>query len=641
MTTKVSVVIPAYRSGDGIYRAVGSLAAQTLPNDEFEVVIVDDGSPDDTYDRLRSIRDSHSNVRIARIENSGWPSRPRNVGIDMAHGEYVLFMDHDDYLYPDALRSSYDYASANNADVLSPKESKTTDVGWGISDFTRNIPNARDSVGIASLLPMMPHKFYRRQFLNQHSIRFPEGSRMLWEDVYFNIEVYRYASVISVLSDTPVYRWVHTGVNNSSTYGPDSQEFWDKLQRLFAFIAQALPGDEFADARDAMFLQQYRTRVLGRFNQMLSRGAGVEARTSLQSARRILDAFVPERFDRKLGKVLQARAKLLRAGRLELMRDLSAYDADTAAVSRSESVRWGDRALSVVAETCWGPAPEKPLQFLERDGKILRPVPPEIEAALPASVLDVTDDIRAAEGTVTITSRDEYVTWAVATTSDVRLNSAAEHRVGALVSTQASVDMNAAAFGRPLEDGVWDFHVRTSWLGVIGHRGLRTATAPRCALIDGRAAVAYRNTTGTLSLDLGQNQRSIVAHGGPAVDRATFTRSGLRVKFTLPLDSVYVAGQTQLPGTVGLWPFGRLTARILSSYRVARLRTIGPWASRILPGTPAELSGGEDGAVLTGEFRAFPGVYTLICRFGRHSAATPIRVHVSLTGRVAFVRLAD
>src|SRR5690606_24376224 len=78
---KVSVVIPTYASPpDRLESLVSSLDAQTMPTDDFEVIFVDDGSPDDTWDRLETIKRQRSNVRTERIENSGWPSRPRNVG---------------------------------------------------------------------------------------------------------------------------------------------------------------------------------------------------------------------------------------------------------------------------------------------------------------------------------------------------------------------------------------------------------------------------------------------------------------------------------------------------------------------------------------------------------------------------------
>ena len=100
---KISVVVPTFNPGELLNRVVRSLETQTMPAEDFEVIFVDDGSPDDTWQQLENIRDTHSNVRIERIEHSGWPSKPRNVGLELSQGEYVLFMDHDDELYPRAL----------------------------------------------------------------------------------------------------------------------------------------------------------------------------------------------------------------------------------------------------------------------------------------------------------------------------------------------------------------------------------------------------------------------------------------------------------------------------------------------------------------------------------------------------------
>ena len=114
---KISVVVPTFTPGELLNRVVRSVEAQTMPAEDFEVIFVDDGSPDDTWQRLETIRDSHSNVRIERIEHSGWPSKPRNVGLELSRGEYVLFMDHDDELYPRALEAGYAMAARNHADV--------------------------------------------------------------------------------------------------------------------------------------------------------------------------------------------------------------------------------------------------------------------------------------------------------------------------------------------------------------------------------------------------------------------------------------------------------------------------------------------------------------------------------------------
>ena len=115
-----------------------------MPAWDFEVIFVDDGSADDTWQRLQDIRDTHMNVRIERIEHSGWPSKPRNVGLDLARGEYVLFMDHDDELYPQALEAGYALAARNHADVLNGKETRTDQSKWAIEVYTANIDNAID-----------------------------------------------------------------------------------------------------------------------------------------------------------------------------------------------------------------------------------------------------------------------------------------------------------------------------------------------------------------------------------------------------------------------------------------------------------------------------------------------------------------
>ncbi|MFT4234747.1 MAG: glycosyltransferase family A protein, partial [Microbacterium sp.] len=122
---KVTVVVATYRSGEGLMRLIDSLDAQTLPRDEWEAIFVDDGSPDDTFERLQKLAETRPNMRVERIENTGWPCRPRNLGTDLARGEYVLYSDHDDIIYPDALRAGYEFAHAAGADALNAKEART------------------------------------------------------------------------------------------------------------------------------------------------------------------------------------------------------------------------------------------------------------------------------------------------------------------------------------------------------------------------------------------------------------------------------------------------------------------------------------------------------------------------------------
>lgn len=83
---KVSVVVPAFNSGPYLEKLVASLLRQSLPPGEFEAVFVDDGSTDTTPARLDELAAVHPHIRVLHTENSGWPSRPRNIGVAHARG---------------------------------------------------------------------------------------------------------------------------------------------------------------------------------------------------------------------------------------------------------------------------------------------------------------------------------------------------------------------------------------------------------------------------------------------------------------------------------------------------------------------------------------------------------------------------
>ncbi len=215
---------------------------------------------------------SLARMRVIALEHSGWPSRPRNTGIDAAQGEYVLFMDHDDSLYPDALRRVFDFAREHDSDVVSPKESRTNSVWFamrGMSDG--NIASIHRADGIARLQPLVPHELYRRALLLEHDIRFPEARRALWEDWYVNVPAYRYGTVVSILADTPFYLWHASERNATNTFDPAREDYWDRLEDLFDHFQGMLAPAEFAD--DRLFLTSYTLRswVIQRLSGLLAR----------------------------------------------------------------------------------------------------------------------------------------------------------------------------------------------------------------------------------------------------------------------------------------------------------------------------------------------------------------------------------
>ena len=99
---RLSVIIPVYNAGRYIGACLQSLYRQGLEEEDFEVIVVDDGSRDDSLIQVGRLAAFHSNIQIMAQKNQG-VSAARNNGMKKAKGTYIYFMDADDYLM-DAIR---------------------------------------------------------------------------------------------------------------------------------------------------------------------------------------------------------------------------------------------------------------------------------------------------------------------------------------------------------------------------------------------------------------------------------------------------------------------------------------------------------------------------------------------------------
>lgn len=113
---KFSVIIPAYNSQDFLKRAIDSVLCQTYS--DYELIIVNDGSTDNTLSIARKIAQKNNNVRYINKKNGGLSSA-RNAGIKAAKGEYLIFLDSDDKLHSkNLLRKIADYTKKNKPDLI-------------------------------------------------------------------------------------------------------------------------------------------------------------------------------------------------------------------------------------------------------------------------------------------------------------------------------------------------------------------------------------------------------------------------------------------------------------------------------------------------------------------------------------------
>jgi glycosyltransferase involved in cell wall biosynthesis len=549
---KISVVVAAYATPEsGLERVVSSLEAQTLPTEEFEAIFVDDGSPDDTLERLRALATTRPWMSVYTIPNSGWGSAPRNEGTRRARGEYVLYMDHDDSLYPDALRGLWEYAHANASDIVSPKESKTNDAWWGLNYAwwpNANVPsgnaaNVRDSHGIQAIVPMVPHKLYRRQFLLDHDVTFPEGARVLWEDQFFNIAAYRHAKVVSVLADHPTYLWHASATNSSHTFDPAREDFWVMLEKLLAFTDKTLSGRAFRSDRNFMRAQQARVRVIDRTARRLVReGTEGEKQDTFDRARRLLLRHSTRRLERHLPRKHRVQAALIRKNRPDLFELHHRSDLARMAQVEATAVGWRGTAAEINLKFRWTSRDGRTPVFRVDQDRILLDVPDELRQALRDSEWDVTDDVKGMQVRVVARERSSYVSWELPVTVDLVESREVAGLVEIHGEATATLDFAMAQLGAPLAPGVWDFRWNLTFAGMERVGTVTSELPARPAAISGVIATAYRSGKGALTIDSSGRLRT------PATDaklRLGQIRDGDRLR--VPLGRITVSGATDRP----------------------------------------------------------------------------------------------
>lgn len=112
----LSLIIPIYKVEEYIAKCFDSIFSQGLDNSVFEVIAIVDGSPDSSIEIVRSYKKQHSNIVLINKENGG-VSSARNVGIDIASGKYLMFVDPDDSLFPKSLPQVLKVITDTEADI--------------------------------------------------------------------------------------------------------------------------------------------------------------------------------------------------------------------------------------------------------------------------------------------------------------------------------------------------------------------------------------------------------------------------------------------------------------------------------------------------------------------------------------------
>lgn len=203
---KISIITPVYQVEGYLRKCVDSILNQTLK--DFELFIVDDGSPDNCGKIADSYEKLDPRVHVIHKENGGAPSA-RNAGIKLAKGEYLYFPDSDDWLEPDYLQNLYNYAVSSNAQLVisgfvmeyyennNNQSYEVSVMQTVLSDkeqIRKNIHNYFNNMMMA--VPW--NKLYKTEYIKEKNIWFPN---LKWDDLHFNMEVIMDIDSIAISSE--------------------------------------------------------------------------------------------------------------------------------------------------------------------------------------------------------------------------------------------------------------------------------------------------------------------------------------------------------------------------------------------------------------------------------------------------------
>jgi glycosyltransferase involved in cell wall biosynthesis len=472
---KVSAVVPVFNPGSNIDKCIESLVDQSLPREEYEVIFVDDGSTDATPARLDALAAEHPHVRVEHIPNSGWPGKPRNIGIEMARGEFVYFVDNDDWVGHEALERLYDRAVEKDADVVMGKV-----VGRG-----KYVPRAlfvknRDDLTLAwaPLVRLLaPHKLFRKSLLDEHAIRFPEGKRRL-EDHVFVMHAYFHARRISILADYPCYYWVlrRDEGTNASYQSFDAKQYYGNVREVLDLVEE---HTEPGQMRDKLLVHWYRGKMLGRVGGRWFPNRDPRVRRELYEEVGALarERYGPE-FDRFLARNLRVRSYLLREGSYEQLSALAYWEAELRADVTVNDTRWEDDGTFVMPFTgrLVGKG-DRPMRFEQHGERVLWVPPEELRGEIPEELLDMTPAMEKANVQPMIRARRDKTDYVQPAEFTMQLEPVGDGYVTPVIRGEARIEPGRAAAGSKPRPGRWEVLAAMTVCGFSAAGRVRSETS--------------------------------------------------------------------------------------------------------------------------------------------------------------------
>lgn len=235
---KVSIIIGCYNVSKWLReKRLSCILKQTYK--DIEILLVNDGSTDDTLDICNSLRENDDRIIVISKENGGLGSA-RNAGLDHASGDFVWFYDVDDEAELDLIEKNVSWMTKNQTDLnvfgywcITPSQNLTQEVGFKERLITDNLQLKKIYVDELLFIPngngFAWNKFYRRSFIEQNHFRF--GNQRIQQDELFNAQLYPRLERILISSELLYHYYIYDIGNTRSNYIPNRYEIYLSIDK--------------------------------------------------------------------------------------------------------------------------------------------------------------------------------------------------------------------------------------------------------------------------------------------------------------------------------------------------------------------------------------------------------------------------
>lgn len=250
---KISVIVPVYNAEAFLEKSMGSLMEQKMEDIEF--VCVDDGSTDSSWTMLESYAQKDKRFKIFRKENEG-VSLARNAGLDHAQGQYIMFLDADDWYAEDTCKKAYDLVKETESDVaifaMEKEYANSVEYYGALGNKRKHFAEEechqihRSLVGLIGeecknilefdYLAEAYLKIYRRDIIEKENIRFYDIRKIgCFEDGFFNIQ---YFAHVASMFYSPEVLYHYRKTNESSITTKYRERLDTQWQHMFEILSQ-------------------------------------------------------------------------------------------------------------------------------------------------------------------------------------------------------------------------------------------------------------------------------------------------------------------------------------------------------------------------------------------------------------------